>query len=155
MATMVERLLEAAEELLERGGRSGAARRRAVSTAYYALFHRLAKLCAETLLGDVALDSDEYARVYCALQHGAAKLAFDDKALKAGAKTKLIGDAFALLQSEREKADYAPPLAQLFPLDKCEELLVQARKACGTIDDLEPAERKLLATLLLFRARKP
>jgi hypothetical protein len=52
--TMVSRLLDAAELLLAHGGRSGAFRRRAVSTAYYAVFHSLAKSSAGALLPDDA-----------------------------------------------------------------------------------------------------
>lgn len=155
MPTMVDRLLETADELLRRRGRSGAARRRAVSTAYYAVFHRLAKLCTESLLGNAPIDSDEYARVYRALQHGAAKQAFDNKALQASDAAKIIGDAFAQLQSEREKADYSPPLRDLFSLKGCEELITLARKACNTVDGLSPAEGRLMTTVLLFKARKP
>ena len=152
---MVERLLEAAEDLLRRRGKSSAARRRAVSTAYYAVFHRLAKLGAETIVVGASVDSPEYLRVYRALQHGAAKQAFADKELKANVTVKTIGETFAQLQSSREKADYYPPLQTLFSIDECEELIGQARKACETIDNLTEVERRLIVTLLLFKARKP
>jgi uncharacterized protein (UPF0332 family) len=49
--TMVERLLALAEELADKSGKSLTLKRRAVSTAYYAVFHTLAKLCADELLG--------------------------------------------------------------------------------------------------------
>ena len=49
--TMVERLLALAEELAEKSGRGLTLKRRAVSTAYYAVFHALAGLCADELLG--------------------------------------------------------------------------------------------------------
>jgi uncharacterized protein (UPF0332 family) len=45
--TTVERLLALAAELAETSGKSLTLKRRAVSTAYYAVFHALAKLCAD------------------------------------------------------------------------------------------------------------
>ena len=49
--------------------------RRAVSTAYYAMFHCLARCCADTLVGSRSADRSRPAwrQVYRALEHGFAK----------------------------------------------------------------------------------
>ncbi len=62
--TMIERLLALAEELAKTAGNSLTLKRRAVSTAYYAVFHALAKLCADELLGDRSdTRTEEYVRI--------------------------------------------------------------------------------------------
>jgi len=55
--------------------------RRAISTAYYALFHALARAGAESLVGSQkAVHGDEaWVRVCCALDHKQAKQACTDR----------------------------------------------------------------------------
>ncbi len=82
MNTMVERLLSLAEDLQSQDVRSAVFRRRAVSTAYYAVFHALARLCADELIGKNGRSSRDYERVYRALDHGPLKSAFERSPLK-------------------------------------------------------------------------
>lgn len=151
--TMVERLLTIADDLVEERPRSAAFRRRAVSSAYYAVFHSLAKLCAETLLPDAPRDGTEYRRVYRALDHGPLKNAFTQAPLNGHPRLAAIGRAVIVLQSERNDADYQPPNAHLFPLQRVRELIDQARQILARINDLNADDRRLLATSLLFKAR--
>src|ERR1700677_18967 len=51
--------------------------RRAVSTAYYALFHALADRCAKTLVTSSGSDWDTFTLVYRALDHASAKRFFE------------------------------------------------------------------------------
>lgn len=148
---MVSRLLDAANLLLEHGRRSGAFRRRAVSTAYYAVFHSLAKTCAETLLSDAI--TDEYVRVYRALDHGLLRSAFSQGPLRERTTFREIGNIVTLLQSERHKADYLPPTEGLFGGQQARQLVDQARDVVGRIENLSLADRRVLATHLLFKAR--
>ena len=76
MTTMASRLIDAADLLVQEGAHSSAFRRRAVSTAYYAVFHALAKHCADVLLQPIKRNSYEYEQVYRALQLGTLKSAF-------------------------------------------------------------------------------
>ena len=155
MATMVERLLDAADDLLT-SRRSSAAKRRAVSTAYYSVFHGLAKLCADELLPRADREADEYLRVYRALDHGTAKQAFNlpGSPLRTEPQFKEIGDWLALLQEQRERADYLPPLPVPFTEARAIQLVAEARKACAAIDRLSPEDRRTLAVRLLFKARR-
>ena len=155
MATMVSRFLEIADLLIKEGGNNSAYRRRAVSTAYYSVFHSLAKLCADHLL-PVERTTEEYTRVYRALEHGSLKSAFSvkDSPLKRKATLRTIGDLLVRLQSERFKADYLPPIKNVFPRGKAEDLVDQARQAVGLIESLSEEDRNSLAAYLLFKNRQ-
>ena len=153
MATMVSRLLDLADGLLQSGPRSSAMRRRAVSTAYYAVFHALAKVCADELLPAARPDSDEYARVYRSLDHGSLKSAFRGVPLADRDVFRNLGDLIVRLQSERHRADYAPPVQTVFTTEQAERLIAQGRRAVSGIEALDAADRRTLAVCLLFKAR--
>jgi uncharacterized protein (UPF0332 family) len=151
--TMVALLLDAADKLIEVRPRSSAFKRRAVSTAYYAVFHALAKLCADVLLHSSEWDTDEYTRVYRALEHGSLKTAFEKEPLKGRTSLRNVGDLVVMLQSERNRADYLPPVRNLFSQREAKKLVDQARQAVSAIEGLGAADRRTLAICLLFRAR--
>jgi hypothetical protein len=151
--TMVERLLALAEELAENSGRSLTLRRRAVSTAYYAVFHALAKLCANELLGGrIDVHSQEYVRVYRALDHGTLKTAFNAPPLNRAAPLQKIGSSVVELQSERIRSDYLPSQS-LYTRDQCRDLVDSAKSAVGNIAALSQSDRRSLAVSLLFKNR--
>jgi hypothetical protein len=151
--TMVERLLALAEELAENSGKSLTLRRRAVSTAYYAVFHALAKLCANELLGGrIDLRSPEYIRVYRSLEHGTLKTAFNAPPLNRVATLQKIGSSAVELQSERIRSDYLPPQS-LYTRDQCRDLVESAKSAIGAIAGLSQNDRRSLVVSLLFKNR--
>ncbi|WP_187969681.1 hypothetical protein [Aquibium microcysteis] len=155
-AAMVDRMLDAADQLMRSRPRSAAFRRRAVSTAYYAVFHALAKLCAECLLpGGWSKDPQGYAKIYRALDHGPLRAAFGQSPLKDGGKFEEIGTAVVRLQQERHRADDMPPDAVMFPVEEAQQLLAQARRTVSALDALDRSSRLLLSTHLLFRDRRP
>lgn len=84
--------------------------KRAISTAYYALFHALAKDCADRLVGTGRDRPDKaWRHAYRALNHGDVKNAC--KQLRSlGFPTELIqvGDIFQGLMVQRHSADYDP-----------------------------------------------
>ena len=151
---MVERLLGASEALLREKPRSSAFRRRAVSTAYYAVFHALAKLAATSIVLEVPRDADEYLRVYRALDHGPVKTVFSQSPLREIPRLRGIGSIAVRLQSERVRADYLPPSPTLLPLAEAEDLVAQARQVVEDLETLSNTERRLLAICLLFKVRK-
>jgi uncharacterized protein (UPF0332 family) len=156
--TMVGRLLDLADQLVQEGiaMRSPALRRRAVSTAYYAVFHSLAKSCASTLLPSSDKDSEVYERVYRALDHGPLKAAFTTKdgPVKHRESLRRIGNLVVRLQSERHRADYLPPKRGMFRANAM-DLIDQARLAVSEIERLSDDDRIAMATLLLFKSRPP
>jgi uncharacterized protein (UPF0332 family) len=149
---MVERLLDCSDRLLAESPASQAFRRRAVSTAYYAVFHALAKLCANELLGAEHRGLEEYDRVYRALDHGPLRAAFSTQPLNTHGVLRPIGDTVVRLQSERHKADYLPP-QQLYTRAQSRELADLARNVVGELAALEAKDRRILASCLLFKAR--
>jgi hypothetical protein len=153
MATMVERFLDIAEQLIASNPRSSAARRRTVSTAYYAAFHSLAQLCADELLPDVEAGSLDYERVYRALEHGTLKTAFrvEQSPLRQRPSLRQIGDLIVPLRTERFRADYLPPMPGVFTRTKAEELIAQARSLVRQLEALGTVDRRSLATYLLFK----
>jgi hypothetical protein len=155
MITLAGRLLDIADQFISNGANSSALKRRAVSTAYYAVFHALAKSCAATLLPHVDRNSDSYQRVYRALDHGPLKAAFAAGAgpLRDRDPLKRIGDAVTQLQSERHRADYMPPGKNFFSPNQAETLVQRARKTVMEIEALSSRDRVALATCLLFKSR--
>jgi hypothetical protein len=125
-------------------------RNRAVSTAYYALFHALAAFCARELVG-AWRPWLPFRHVYRSLEHGPARRILDiarrDKACDA--ETKIVADTFIELQELRHGADYDPG----FRISKreLETLLSQVGDAIQRLEQLP--ERKLLAARLIGRTR--
>lgn len=149
---MVERLLMLATELRMIGKRSPVIKRRAVSTAYYAVFHALARCCADELLGKAEQSSGEYERVYRALDHGPLRSAFATPPLKDSPALSEIGGYVLILQSARHRADYFPP-SKLFTQAQCDELVQTAYDAVALLGDLGSKDRRMLAVHLLFKNR--
>jgi hypothetical protein len=151
--TIIERLLALAEELAEKSDRSPTLRRRAVSTAYYAVFHALAELCANELLGsETGKRSTEYVRVNRSLEHGTLKTAFAAAPLNGLATLQKIGNRVVRLQSERIRSDYLPQQS-LYTIDQSVDLVKSARIAILSLAKLSLVERRTLAVSLLFKNR--
>ena len=83
---------------------------RAVSTAYYALFHCLARTCADGLAGRSRSVGNRpmWRRVYRALEHRQAKTRCENVPLSFPEEIRDFGQTFAELQSKRHLADYDP-----------------------------------------------
>ena len=106
-----------ARDLAARSGndRPGqAALRRAVSAAYYALFHCLANCCADLLVGSSGSDRSEPAwiQTYRALQHGTARSRCNNQVIirRFPVEIQEFAHQFTRMQRKREDADYDPSL---------------------------------------------
>lgn len=107
-------LIAAAFDLVEAGSRGRpreANLRRAVSTAYYAMFHCLALCCADLLVGSAGSNRSEPAwrQAYRALEHGAARQRCNRTAIiqKFPEEIREFADRFVGMQQKRHQADYA------------------------------------------------
>lgn len=157
-------LLELADHLTHReaGRPRQASLRRAISTAYYAVFHALAYLCASTLVG-WSKSWEAVAPVYRSLDHGTAKRLFERAQTRTifGEDVAAIGNIFISLQQARHAADYDPqPLArshgetvEIIGRRETEELIKRARQAIQLIQGLPADTRLLLAVHLIARQR--
>ncbi|MBI5013131.1 MAG: HEPN domain-containing protein [Methylocystis sp.] len=154
--TMVERLLWLADELSRRSRevKSAAVERRAVSTAYYAVFHAITALCASELVGSGAASkkTPEFERVYRALDHKSLKSAFSASPLNNNQFFKAIGDRIVELQSERIRSDYLPG-GRLYKKSECDRLVRSARSIVEALKNLSPQDRRTLAVYLIFKNR--
>ena len=150
--TIKLRLLELAFQLAAQGAKSSTLRRRAVSTAYYAVFHTLAKLCADEIIGPSRLGTVEYEKVYRALEHGQLRSSFTIAPLKDHATLKGIGTLILDLQQQRHRADYLPP-QRLHTRRECDDLVANAQQIISDIASLSPDDRRTPSICLLFKNR--
>lgn len=85
--------------------------RRAISTAYYAVFHALAKMCADRLVGATksTRSNKAWVEVYRGLVHGECVSACESaRNVQFPQRVKDFADAFVQLQRAREACDYDP-----------------------------------------------
>ncbi|MGO9743610.1 MAG: hypothetical protein ACLPN5_19255 [Roseiarcus sp.] len=159
MSKLHDDLMETAEHLLAQPARfEGAKFRRAASTAYYAVFHRLAALCA-THVGRLKTDSEEFQKLYRYIDHGPTR-----KALKSSAEFgNSLGRPFELLQEARNLADYSGPLTReteltdargRFTRSKAREFVTLAKDMLGFINSLDREAGRRLAILLLVENKR-
>lgn len=130
---------------LDPGRPRQASLRRAVSTAYYAVFHALAYCCANELVG-WQKPWEFFSPVYRSLDHARAKAVLSGWARKPGSGIGLIGQTFVELQERRHIADYDPE--PRFGRAETIDLIDQARTAVARIGSLSPDNRLRLATQL-------
>ena len=129
--------------------------RRAVSTAYHAMFHTLANSNANALVGAATNDNDTAAwnRTYRALEHGTARSRFRNTNHMASFPNEVreFADTFNRLQGERLTADYNP--GPTFTVSGALRTIDQARQAIIRFGMASPAVRRDLATYVLFGNR--
>jgi uncharacterized protein (UPF0332 family) len=128
--------------------------RRAISTAYYALFHALAKDAADLLVGVGTNRSNAaWTQVYRSLQHGDAKNCCDGfRNLKPEPAFKLCADNFVLLQQKRHDADYDPNFRVL--RSEAIFLIEQAEIAIANLKASPKHDRREFAVALLMKKRR-
>ena len=146
-------LLEAARGLTELSPRrpSQANLRRAVSTAYYALFHCLAACAANSLVGR-ARDA-AWHQTYRALDHGKARVACEDKPALAAfpLDVRRFADVFAALQKARQRADYA--LEGRYEKADVQATIDRVEDAIAAFEQVDARHRRAFAVHLLFKRR--
>jgi hypothetical protein len=153
--------IEQAEWLARResGKPKEASLRRAVSTAYYAMFHELNRTVADALLAS-STPWPVYALAYRAIDHQGAKRLFERARLRGsqefttlGARVENIGAAFIRLQAERHRADYDP---EPYPHGRyaVSEMVAQAKDACQELGNLPVDVKRALAVFLIASKRK-
>ena len=108
--------------------------RRAVSTAYYAMFHCLAGTAADLFIGRNR--SEAWHQAYRALEHGNAKSACRNRQAMQRFPLEVQGfaDAFVALQKARQRADYALDVRfdkpdVLAVIDSAETVITQLEQA--------------------------
>ena len=147
-------LIEAARALAESGrGRPAQARlRRAVSTAYYAMFHALAASAADLFIGRKR--DPAWHRAYRALEHRQAKIACRQAQTGQDFPPDIrhFADVFVVLQVARQKADYALDAGAYRKSDAL-EYIGSAERAIRQLMQADVKARRGFAAHVLFRQR--
>ena len=138
------------------GRPSRAALDRAVSTAYYAVFHALCHLCVDRLVGwrnRSARSWDSVTPVYRLIDHGAAKRVLLQSAGSKATPPELrrLAAVFVELQADRLLADYDPQ--PRFDLGDARHRVDLATYAIADLRALSPDDRRLLAVQLITKPR--
>ena len=149
-------LIEVARTLAESGHASPtqARLRRAVSTAYYAMFHCLAASAADLFIGTVR--SPAWHRTYRALEHGRARSACRQAQTmpEFPAEIRDFAKAFVVLQIERQKADYALD-TPTYQKSDVRDHIASVELAIRQFEQAAVDARRAFAAHVLFRQRSP
>lgn len=128
--------------------------RRAVSTAYYALFHCLAACCADLLVGGSSADRSAAAweRTYRALEHGVARRRCRSDAIKEFPDgIRQFADVFLDMQAKRHQADYAA--TGNFPKHIVLQDISDVVEAIAKFQQVPARDRRAFAVYLLLNSR--
>lgn len=128
--------------------------RRAISAAYYAMFHALCQSNAATLVGDAATgdNAELWVRTYRALDHRQAKDRLASYTSRGAPALSDFARLFGDLQGQRHDADYNP--RRMFSRSQVINMINRAETATQAFYDLPAPQRRTLAVhLLLTRSR--
>ena len=144
---------------------SDAQLRRAVSTAYYAVFHAVVRAGTARFMGADSETSAGYALLYRGFNHGRIKTVCDG--LAAGTMSRSLqqqlgrahisqgmrdfASAFPALQEARHLADYDASIR--FELSDVTALVGAAEAAVAALEQAEPAEKADVLALMLVNPR--
>ena len=137
-----------------KGKPSQANLRRAISSAYYAMFHCLAKSCADLIIGGAgaAKSKPAWRQVYRALEHKPCASACKDKILAAFPKPIAdFANTFVTMQEKRHLADYDP--FALFTKSEVIQDIAIIERAMAAFKNEDAKDRRAFCTFVLFKKR--
>ncbi|NTA16022.1 hypothetical protein [Agrobacterium tumefaciens] len=150
-------LLKLSEKLADGAENDQATLRRAVSTAYYAMFHYLCQTCADLFIGEQGSKA-AWRQTYRALQHAFAKNACNLHDKKQGpilqkfpAEIQNFANQFYNMQLKRHNADYDPYIRveqSAVAVD-----IVTVREAIEQFENTAEKDKRAFASLVLFQRR--
>ena len=129
--------------------------KRAVSAAYYAMFHTLAVCCANQIAGATRSGRTEltWRQVYRALEHGYAR-AQCERSSSIGAfprEIRAFAEQFVHMQSQRQSADYDPAATFLrFDVKKHVE---ETALTIAQFNAVSNMQKRAFAVYVLLRSR--
>lgn len=128
--------------------------RRAISTAYYAIFHALATSNADCIVGTPhdPLSRHAWDRVYRGLEHGIARVQLREGRHLFSPDTGRFADTFVRLQEVRQRADYDH--AQTFDVVLANTWIDRAEEAIRGFMQASIEERTAVAVQSLIRRRR-
>lgn len=133
--------------------------RRAVSTTYYAVFHCLARCCADTLVGKARASRSEPAwrQAYRALEHGHARSRCLRPVIRGfPPEIEAFADKFVDMQGKRHQADYDPhPPEGPWSKADVEDDIDTAQDAIARFEAAPLPDRRAFAVHVLLKNRNP
>ena len=148
------RLLATAREFGERRGRPQQVQlRKAISAAYYAMFHALAESNANTLIGASARfrGLPAWTQTYRALEHGLARQQINRGLADFTPAIQDFGNGFVILQAARHRADYDPN--SVSTRAEALRLIALAETMITGFTNADTVQRRAFAAHVLFRTR--
>ena len=146
-------LIETARGLMELSPRrpSQANLRRAVSTAYYAMFHCLARCATNSIIGHTR--DSAWHQTYRALEHGNARSACENQRAMAAfpPEVRRFAAIFAAMQKVRQQADYA--LDGKYEKEDVRAAIDVAEGAIAVFEQADARHRRAFVAHVLFRRR--
>ena len=129
--------------------------RRAVSAAYYALFHTLAATCSDQLAGPGRSSSVQAAwrQTYRALEHGHARNQITRKSALQRFPPDIVdfADHFKVMQDLRQAADYDPDAS--FDRRQVAQLVEETQRRSRRFKAAPRAEQRAFGLYVLLRSR--
>ena len=132
--------------------------RRAVSTAYYALFHTIANCCADTLVGGPSSNRSESAwtQVYRSVDHRIARARCDNQQMMQRFPIEIQGFArlFVGMQIARHEADYNPNPEFEFYKDAVLQNIIDSEYQLERFAEASIRDRRAFAVYVLMPMRR-
>ena len=129
--------------------------KRAVSGAYYAIFHTLSACCADMLIGTgyIARRRPEWRQIYRALEHGYARRQCNNSTAIAQfpQEIQLFAWHFSETQLLRHLADYDPDTT--LTRDDVLQLVDETERIIAGFNNAPADRRRAFAVHVLFRTR--
>ena len=153
-------LIAIARQLAAREGRRGRPRQtdlcRAISAAYYAMFHTLARCGADLLAGATRSGRSQPAweQTYRALEHGHARNQCRNQSMVSRFPLDVqdFAEHFANMQLHRQFADYAPVTD--FDRSRVAYLVDLTERTINLFNGVPTRDRRAFAIYVLFRTRR-
>ena len=153
-------LIAIARQLAAREGRRGRPRQtdlcRAISAAYYAMFHTLARCGADLLAGATRAGRSQPAweQTYRALEHGHARNQCRNQSMVSRFPLDIqdFAEHFVEMQRYRHYADYAPITD--FERFRVAQLVGLTERTINLFNGMPTRDRRAFAIYVLFRTRR-
>jgi len=157
-----DELLQQADALVSKPGASETALRRAISNAYYAVFHFCLTGAADMVCGASSRSTKPYSLVYRSVEHKdfrslcqrVSEATPTVAVVPSGGfgPTKDFAGVAVSLYGQRELADYDP--SRVFTDKEAEVAISTAREAIGWFKSSSHEQQQSFFVLLLFKSRK-
>ena len=129
--------------------------RRAVSSAYYALFHLLSQYCADMLVGATKAPRSQAAwlQAYRSLDHSYVKNQCSKLSrLSFPPQIRRFGELFVEMQKERERADYDPET--VFNRNEVLQRIKEVEKVIEKSGTTDNKDLRAFAVLVALKRRR-